>query len=394
MNILFVISTCGCFDSVKTGGAVRNNMFVKALSQIGHVDVISFYEEPLASNLPNCEVVFSKYIENGDDKRNYLYFIRRLLWPLILPNYPYSYYKKNKEREKIVDNYVKKRGYDIIACRYIENIITCGLLKYTSKLVIDVDDNPANLFKIYAAREFKYPIINWRLKLEANKIGGMVERLLPRVRCSFYSNKVESPSPTSVYLHNVTLMKAVITDINEFTPNRILFVGSNTYPPNREGIRYFSETIFPLIKKKIPDVELRIVGQGKKTFLDSLNRIEGVVAPGFVDDLAVEYNNARVVIIPIYQGSGTCVKFIEALSMNRPIVSTPFGARGFDEFCVAGEHYMLAKNDEDFAGKVIDLLSSLEMSKVMASKAKEIPDKYFSQVEFERIVKEAILGSN
>lgn len=46
MNILF-ISTEGCFDSVKTGGAVRDHMFLKALSQIGHVDVISFYEEPL-----------------------------------------------------------------------------------------------------------------------------------------------------------------------------------------------------------------------------------------------------------------------------------------------------------------------------------------------------------
>ena len=85
MNILF-ICTEGCFDSVKTGGAVRDHMFVKALSQIGHVDVISFYKEPIVSNLPNCDVVFSKYIKDQDSERNYLYFIRRLLLPLILPN--------------------------------------------------------------------------------------------------------------------------------------------------------------------------------------------------------------------------------------------------------------------------------------------------------------------
>lgn len=390
MNILF-ISTEGCFDSVKTGGAVRNHMFLKALSQIGHVDVISFYEEPLVSNLPNCDVIFSKNIKYENSKRSYLSFIRKLLLPLILPNYPYSYYRINKEIESIIDCYIRKREYDIIACRYIVNAITCGLLKYMRKLVIDVDDNPAKMFIIYATQKFKYPIINWRFKLDANKIGGMAERLLAHVRCSFYSNKMESPSPNSVYLHNVALVKAVIPDIDGLTPNRILFVGNNTYLPNIEGIRHFVDYIFPLVKKKIPDVELRVIGKGEKKFLDTLNSIEGVVATGFVDDLAAEYINARVVVIPIYHGAGTCIKFIEALSMNRPIVSTPFGARGFDEFCVAGEHYMRAENDKDFAEKTITLLSSLDKSKMMAYRAREISGKNFSQAGFEKIVKESIL---
>lgn len=78
MNILF-ISEESCFDSVKTGSAVRDHMFVKALSQIGHVDVISFYKEPLVSNFPNCDVVFSKHIKDENGKENYLYFIRRLM---------------------------------------------------------------------------------------------------------------------------------------------------------------------------------------------------------------------------------------------------------------------------------------------------------------------------
>ena len=74
MNILF-ISEESCFDSVKTGSAVRDHMFVKALSQIGHVDVISFYKEPLVSNLPNCDVVFSKYTKDENSVRNCLYFV-------------------------------------------------------------------------------------------------------------------------------------------------------------------------------------------------------------------------------------------------------------------------------------------------------------------------------
>ena len=52
---------------------------------------------------------------------------------------------------------------------------------------------------------------------------------------------------------------------------------------------------------------------------------------------------------------------------------------------------MRAEDDADFAEKIIILLSSLDYSKEMASNAKEIPGKYFSQAEFEKIVKEAIV---
>ena len=124
--------------------------------------------------------------------------------------------------------------------------------------------------------------------------------------------------------------------------------------------------------------------------LDDLNSVEGVKALGFVEDLAAEYEEARVVIIPIYQGSGTCVKFVEAMWMNRPIVSTSVGVRGLDRFAKDGEHYLLAKNDEEFANKTVALLLNTEKSIDMANKAKELAKNSFSQEKFMEIVKDTI----
>ena len=104
--------------------------------------------------------------------------------------------------------------------------------------------------------------------------------------------------------------------------------------------------------------------------------MEGVIALGVGEDLAAEYEEAKVVVIPIYEGSGTCVKFVEAMWMNRPIVSTPVGARGLDRFAIDGEHYLLAKNDEEFANKTVALLFNTEKSIDMANKAKELAKNY------------------
>lgn len=160
--------------------------------------------------------------------------------------------------------------------------------------------------------------------------------------------------------------------------------------PNSYGISHFVREIYLLIRKKVSDVELCIVGKGRQNIEDVVNRMEGVTALGFVEDISVEYENAKVVVIPIYHGAGTAIKFVEAMFMNRPIVSSPVGTRGFDVIAKENEHYLLAKNDEDFANKTVELLLDTEKSNTMANKAYELAKNNFSQEKFMDIVKETI----
>ncbi len=39
-----------------------------------------------------------------------------------------------------------------------------------------------------------------------------------------------------------------------------MFIGGFAHPPNEEGIIWFIEFILPLIRRKIPDIHLTIVG--------------------------------------------------------------------------------------------------------------------------------------
>ena len=385
MKILYIVYVCNIFK-IDSGGALRNTLFAKALSEIGHVDVICFSRNKVVSNIPNCDVVFSKEIS---DYVSPIDSVKSLIKTLVRPSNPSSYYKVFKQKEAIINEFVRKNGYDIIACRYIDVAIKCGLLKYKDRLIIDVDDNPTSVLK-FKALEAHSIIEKWKKQYQSRRIGQMQGKLLESIRCSFSSNPSEMPSKRTVFLHNTTVLTRPALDLTEADPPRILFIGIFTYYPNIQGVTHFINIIFPKIKNAIPTAELRLVGDGKPDFLASLNMREGVTAVGRVDDLTAEYQNAAVVVIPIYHGSGTSIKFIEAMQMNRPVVSSPVGARGFSELCQDGVHYMLANNDEEFASKTIELLSNVQKAKEMAKRGYEIANLHFSQKRFMEIVKEKI----
>ena len=392
MNILFINCNFGMLDVIDCGAANRTTMFVQALAHIGHVDVISFYREKITSNISNCDVVYSEHIPSSPVNMTFWDKIGRKMRLLFKPYDPLTYYPLNKKREDIVDFYYSNKEYDLIACRYIDNAVSCGLIKYSKKLVIDVDDNPANAYKRDMSNiRFRYPgsiiITIWT----AYFLGIMSKRLLKRIRCSFYSNILEAPYKKSIFLHNVTTLNEEIADITENTPKRILVVGWLDFFPNRDGVLHFVENIFPSVKSKIPEAELFVIGKCQDLdFIDKLNNTDGVNALGFVENVIEEYRNCRVVIVPVYQGAGSSVKFVEGLMMKRPIVSTPMGTRGFEHMCKDGVQYLLAETDKQFAENVVTLLDSVDKSNSLAKAAYKVGVENYSQERFNEIIKDVI----
>lgn len=382
------------FNDIDSGASNRSTMFVKALTEIGNVDVISFAERPIISNLEKCKVIFQKNISDKVSINNgYFQKIFNLTKLLISPGNPYTYYKLNKEKEKIIRDFIKKENYDYIACRYINEAASCGLLKYSDKLILDVDDNLVTAAKRNLVnREFKSVIHKWIAYMRANFLGIMSKSVLSKVKYSFFSNITEPPYSKSIYLPNITIQKVNIPNLKENVPKILLIVGWLDFQPNKYGALYFSKNVLPLIRKQMSDVELHIAGRCKDAeFLNTLNKLPGVKALGYVNDISAEYNNCGVIIVPVYQGAGTSVKFVEGLIMNRPIVSTPMGVRGFENLCKAGKHYLLAEDDVTFSESVLSLLKSVEKARRIAESAHEIGTRYFSEEAFINIIKSTIL---
>ena len=154
------------------------------------------------------------------------------------------------------------------------------------------------------------------------------------------------------YVPNVVDV-AAIEPVSSLAPEqRAVFVASFAYEPNRNGLRFLLEQVFPRVWAELPDARLALVGGGLESPPSTDPRVEAV---GFVADLRTAYAGARCAVVPLLQGGGTPLKLIEALAYALPVIATPRAAAGLD--VRDGENCLLAESAEEFAAAIVGVLA-------------------------------------
>jgi glycosyltransferase involved in cell wall biosynthesis len=132
---------------------------------------------------------------------------------------------------------------------------------------------------------------------------------------------------------------------------QVLMVGDFTYTPNRSGRELLVHSVLPLVWQSLPAVHLKLAGRGMEDWTAPDERIE---VAGFVDSLADLYAQADCVVVPLTEGAGSPMKFIEALAYGVPVVATPKAARGLE--VVAGIHYREGSDSVTLAQAIVEVL--------------------------------------
>jgi len=149
-----------------------------------------------------------------------------------------------------------------------------------------------------------------------------------------------------------------VVDLARITPvtlpqpeRRVIFVASFFYTPNRNGLSFLLEEVFPRVWAELPDTRLMLIGAG----LPELSEVDPRVEPvGFVEDLGAAYARASCAVVPLLQGGGTPLKFIEALAYGLPVVATPRAAAGLA--VSDGRDCLIAEHAEPFAQALVGVL--------------------------------------
>jgi polysaccharide biosynthesis protein PslH len=126
---------------------------------------------------------------------------------------------------------------------------------------------------------------------------------------------------------------------------RLLFVGSGTYAPNERGIAWFVREALPAVRERT-HVALDVVGRPPHRPLPAPD----VRYVGSVPAVAPSYARAHAVVVPLFEGSGTRLKVVEAMAHRRPVISTSLGVEGLP--ISAGRHFLRADTPDEFAEAV------------------------------------------
>jgi glycosyltransferase involved in cell wall biosynthesis len=169
-------------------------------------------------------------------------------------------------------------------------------------------------------------------------------------------------------------------DLERFQPQpempgeELLFIGSFRHFPNIAAYRFFAEQIWPLLRDRFPDTRLTVVcGPDHllhwKIFTNTREPPveERIRLLGFVADVRPLYVAANVVLVPTPVSAGTNVKVLEAMAMQRAVVSTTCGCAGLD--LIHGESVWVGDTAETFAEGVAELLANPRRRAAMALEA-------------------------
>jgi hypothetical protein len=168
-----------------------------------------------------------------------------------------------------------------------------------------------------------------------------------------------------------------------------VFIGNFLHEPNWNAVQYLKETIWPLIKKRLPAAVLNIYGAYPSQKVVQLhNSKEGFIIHGRAEQASNVVKQARVVLAPLRFGAGIKGKLIEAMEYGTPSITTSIGAEAMH----GDLPWNGAVNDDpnDFADNAISLYSDEALWKEAQNNGVQIVQQCYLRKLFEDDFKDTI----
>lgn len=159
-------------------------------------------------------------------------------------------------------------------------------------------------------------------------------------------------------------------------PSLIHSGGMNSFA-NSDAVLYFLDSIWPLIRAKVPNVRFYAVGQSPPSELCAFaKRDSQVIVTGYVPDIRPLVQRASVYVVPLRVGGGTRLKVLDAMAMGKAMVSTSIGCEGLD--VQPDKHLQVADTPEEFAEKTVQLLQDQDRRRVLGRAARALVESRYS----------------
>ncbi len=264
-----------------------------------------------------------------------------------------------KEMRDALDTMLASDHYDAVL---FESSLTAGYrLPIGMKTIIDEHNIEYELLE-RTYEQVKMPLRKWYNWLESRLLKQEeIERcrkadvvLVTSERERLVLKGLLPENVIEVVPNGVDIEAFYASDPEREAPNQVVFTGTMDYYPNIHGVLLFAQRCWPLIRAQVPTATWLIVGRNPPPEICRLAELPGVTVTGTVPDVRPYFATSTVAIVPLQIGSGTRLKILEALAMQKAVVSTSVGCEGLA--VEPGKHLLVADQPEAFAQTVIELM--------------------------------------
>lgn len=362
-----------------SGGQIRTYNLLKNLSRKHQITLFSFIRDPREKEYINNLKIFCKdvkvFLKRPPWSAKSLTLAAMTYYPLVV-----CMYLLQKVRNMIAEA-IAKENFDLIHAEtfYVmpnipQNNIPIILIEQTIEYQVyrhfthNVRFLPMKLLMSWDVTK----ILFWEKRFwrKASRVVAMSEadktqmqKLSPGLKVDLVPNGVDTEFFSFKKTQKPTHKKT------------ILFVGNFKWLQNREAVSILVKTIWPEIKKSLPEARLFIVGKfPTKEILDYASR--SITVSSNVNDIRRVYEESDILLAPIYGPGGTRYKILESMASGLPVVTTATGIEGLD--CVNGRHAQIAEDPSDLAKQTIKVLTNISLYNRLVRNGRKLVEEQYN----------------
>ncbi len=156
----------------------------------------------------------------------------------------------------------------------------------------------------------------------------------------------------------------------------IVHVGTMYWPANIDGIRWFLDQIYPIIKEQVPNVRCTLIGaRPPQDIKDREQTDSSIKVTGYVDDPLPYLQDSSMMIVPLRAGGGMRVKILNAFAQGLPMVSTTVGCEGIH--VTNNYDILVADTPQDFAQQTIRLLTDSNLNQQLTVHGRQTAEQQY-----------------
>lgn len=245
---------------------------------------------------------------------------------LLHPFYPISF---NRYRlAKHVQELLKNHTFEIIILDGLHSAVP--FINITHPPLILRQQNVEHNLWFNSAQLTNNPLKKLFFSYQAWLVKNLEQKIINEAEMTFAISD-EDQAELSIITHkkifNLPVGLNFDSPLQPHTSNKLqlLFLGKLDWEPNKLGLEWFLEEVWPNVSHE--RFHLTIAGSGDHDWLQDY-LTPSITFLGRVPEVKTVYEKSHLVIIPIFLGSGTRIKVLEASRFQRTCISTKMGIQG------------------------------------------------------------------
>jgi len=243
-----------------------------------------------------------------------------------------------------IENVFKNQNIDIIQIEFSQLLYLIDYLgKYNKKCIFTAHDISTISFfrRLSEVKNIKYKIIHFFRFLE---IYFYEKKYIPKYdqinavsdNDNFLIKKYFNPQKIVTVANGIEKIDFLKAPIKKNDQIILGYIGSFSHPPNRTAFLYFINEIAPILEKNNINYKYLLAGKNDDCEINWLlskkpqNIKNKIVNLGFVENTKDFFQKIDILITPIFAGSGSRIKILEALGFGKKVISSKVGAEGIN----------------------------------------------------------------